>query len=423
MNKYGILSPLMATNKQIPVPLFDTLAHLTPTHQCILDWLESQTGHISGIQREYDACVLFLENYQGSLDTYNTYRRELERYCQWAWLIEKSSILAIESTQIHHYMGFVNQPPAHWITDKNVSKFQGDDDNRQPNEAWRPFVKRMTKSQKMEQMRAKISTQLSNKSMASILAVLSTFYQFLQQQEICRLNPIALLRQKSRYVQKQQTTMVTRRLTEKQWRSVIQSTQQLANQEETYERHLFLLSAFYLLGLRISECAETPGRVPEMGDFYPDRQGCWWFTTVGKGNKQRDVAVPDAMLQALKRFRRSLGLSALPMRHEQTPLIPKQRGEGGLGTRQIRNCIQVCFDHAIQALQSEGHEHEAQDLQAATVHWLRHTAITADVNHRPREHVRDDAGHESSIITDKYIDIDRQERHQSARDKLLIPDE
>jgi preprotein translocase subunit SecA len=33
---------------------------------------------------------------------------------------------------------------------------------------------------------------------------------------------------------------------------------------------------------------------------------------------------------------------------------------------------------------------EAQDLTVATVHWLRHTAISADVENRPREHVRDD---------------------------------
>jgi len=41
------------------------------------------------------------------------------------------------------------------------------------------------------------------------------------------------------------------------------------------------------------------------------------------------------------------------------------------------------------------------------------------VKHRPREHVRDDAGHSSSLITDKYIDINRQERHYSARKKPI----
>ena len=55
----------------------------------------------------------------------------------------------------------------------------------------------------------------------------------------------------------------------------------------------------------------------------------------------------------------------------------------------------------------------------ATVHWLRHTSISDDVKIRPREHVRDDAGHSSSAITDKYIDIELRERHRSARNKII----
>ena len=56
------------------------------------------------------------------------------------------------------------------------------------------------------------------------------------------------------------------------------------------------------------------------------------------------------------------------------------------------------------------------------MHWLRHTGISEDVKHRPREHVRDDAGHSSGAITDKYIDIERRDRHASAKDKLLNKD-
>ena len=40
------------------------------------------------------------------------------------------------------------------------------------------------------------------------------------------------------------------------------------------------------------------------------------------------------------------------------------------------------------------------------MHWLRHTGISDDVKQRPREHVRDDAGHSSGAITDKYIDVE-----------------
>ena len=46
------------------------------------------------------------------------------------------------------------------------------------------------------------------------------------------------------------------------------------------------------------------------------------------------------------------------------------------------------------------------DLKAATVHWLRHTGISEDVKIRPREYVRDDAGHQSMQTTDRYIESD-----------------
>ena len=37
------------------------------------------------------------------------------------------------------------------------------------------------------------------------------------------------------------------------------------------------------------------------------------------------------------------------------------------------------------------------------------------------DHVRDDAGHSSSSITDKYIDIELHERHSSAKRKRIKP--
>jgi hypothetical protein len=70
-------------------------------------------------------------------------------------------------------------------------------------------------------------------------------------------------------------------------------------------------------------------------------------------------------------------------------------------------------------MRHEGFDEEAERLGDATVHWLRHTGISEDVKHRPREHVRDDAGHGSSAITDRYIDVERAERHASARNKII----
>ena len=70
-------------------------------------------------------------------------------------------------------------------------------------------------------------------------------------------------------------------------------------------------------------------------------------------------------------------------------------------------------------MQNDQFLEESEQLKAATVHWLRHTGISDDVKHRPREHVRDDAGHSSSAITDRYIDIELRQRHSTAKNKRI----
>jgi len=157
-----------------------------------------------------------------------------------------------------------------------------------------------------------------------------------------------------------------------------------------------------------------------MNDFHQDQEGLWWFTTVGKGNKERQIAVSDAMLKALKRWRKHLGLSPLPSPGDNSPLIPRLRGRGGMtNVTHLRSIVQACFDRAIHRMTYAGQVEEAEALMDATVHWLRHTGISDDVKIRPREHVRDDAGHSSSAITDKYIDIELRERHKSAKRKQM----
>ncbi len=110
----------------------------------------------------------------------------------------------------------------------------------------------------------------------------------------------------------------------------------------------------------------------------------------------------------------------LPSPADANPLIPKNIGKGVVtSTSLIRKVVQNCFDHAINKLKQDGFTEKATSLTAATVHWLRHTGISDDVKIRPREHVRNDDGHSSSAITDKYIDIESHERHRSARKKLI----
>src|SRR5260221_6754504 len=126
-----------------------------------------------------------------------------------------------------------------------------------------------------------------------------------------------------------------------------------------------------------------------MSDFFKDSEGNWWFRTIGKGNKARQIAVSDSMLAALKHYRMNyLRLSPLPSLDEKTPLIPHLRNPNKplSDDSAIRILIQDCFDAAANLLEAKGYSEEANSLRAATVHWLRHTGISEDVKRRPREY-------------------------------------
>jgi len=126
------------------------------------------------------------------------------------------------------------------------------------------------------------------------------------------------------------------------------------------------------------------------------------------------------MLKALKRYRRYLNLTVLPTPDDKTPLLPKNLGKGSMtSSRHIRTIVQNCFDRSYERMTADGLEEDASDLRTATVHWLRHTGISEDVKFRPREHVRDDAGHQTMQTTDRYIESDERERHRSGKDKPL----
>ena len=412
----------MSKDEFIPKPLFDTIDNfpVTPSqvNSAIISYMDE--SNIKAASNDYWHAIEFIYSYRGSPDTFASYRRELERLLHWTWFINKCSLNELKRLDLERYLEFCQQPSPSWIGTKTTPRFANKNGLRVTNDEWRPFVVRVSRYNKQPSAK---DFSLSAKALQAIFSILSSFFNYLIQEEYVEINPIALIRQKSRYLRKRQHKEKIRRLTELQWSYVFDKAEELANTEPLiHERTLFVMQALYGMYLRISELAATPRWTPQMGDFHMDMDGNWWFTTVGKGNKERDISVSNAMLAALKRYRTALGLPPLPSPGETTPLVQKTRGRGGISsTRQIRNIVQLCFNEAIHTMQNDGLIEDAELLKAATVHWLRHTGISDDVKHRPREHVRDDAGHGSSAITDKYIDVEMRERHRSAKHKKIKP--
>lgn len=407
-------------DKYQPIPLFDTLAQLEEI-DCHLTRIKPELPaaiHFNKVQSDYKITCDFLHAYRGSSETFKSYRREIERLLQWSWFLGAKSLKELNRQDLEAFIEFCLDPPKHWIGTKQTPRFI----NNHPNPLWRPFVCTVTKKAFRDGSKPNIKEyNLSQSALQAIFAILGSFYKFLEQEEYVTSNPIAQIRQKSKFLRKHQGKKAIRRLSNLQWDYVIETAELMAKDNpDVHERTLFIMNALFAMYLRISELAASPRWLPQMGHFYKDMDENWWFKTVGKGNKERDISVSNAMLDALKRYRLSQGLSSLPSPGETTPLINKVQGKGPIeGTRHIRKIVQQCFDKAINRLQNDGFEDEAEMLIAATVHWLRHTGISEDVKIRPREHVRDDAGHSSSAITDRYIDIELRARHASAKKKPI----
>ena len=414
----------MATSpkRRAPIPVFDTLNQVDPNQAP--STLKDLDTTVAGKTLKQDTYLVtrFLLSYDGSSATFNAYRRDIERLCQWSWLINESSICILSREEIEQFIRFTLNPPKAWIGVKNVSRFVNRDGKRSANPQWRPFVASVSK-QAFESGVVPDSAHYapSHAATKAIFTALSSFYDYLQTEMVIASNPVKAIRQKSKFIRKDQQPAVVRRLSNLQWDYLIDTAEQMANDDpHEHERTLFVISALFGMYLRVSELVTDERSAPVMGDFRADIDNNWWFHVTGKGNKDRTVTVSQEMLKALKRYRRSRAFPALPAPNDMTPLIPKLKGSGPItSTRHIRLIVQRCFDAALARMTVDGMSDDARELKASTVHWLRHTGISEDVKVRPREHVRDDAGHASMATTDRYIDSDRRERHQSAKKKRL----
>lgn len=429
----------MSSKNYLPTPVFDTLDALIDQYkaiyaadhpqQIISQWLSHCFINTKAVLpfyavKDYQFMLNFLYSYRGSQDTFSAYRRDLERLLQWSWFIRDQSVLHHKREDIEAFIEFCMKPPLSWIGLKTVARFKNIHGTKQPNAEWRLFDVQVSKKEhKLGIAANKNAYQFSQQALKVMFGILSSFYNYLLQEDVAVVNPVALIRQKSKFIRKEARTQIIRRLSDKQWQTVITLAKDQAAVDNSHERAVFILSCLYGMYLRISELVASTRWVPTMGDFFKDPDGNWWFKTVSKGNKARQIAVSHAMLEALKHYRVTyLNTTPHPSIDEKTPLIShiKNFNQSITSERPIRRLVQNYFDQAAEQLEKTGDQQEADLLRSATVHWLRHTGISEDVKHRPREHVRDDAGHSSGAITDRYIDVELAARAKSAKKKTIM---
>src|SRR3989344_6729598 len=236
----------------------------------------------SSLSTEERSIAEFLYSYRGSHATFNAYRREIERLLLWANHYAHKSIGQLTHLDMEQFIEFCQKPPKSWIGLKQSPRFIEHEGTIIPNPEWRLFVVFGAKSTGV----SKLTTahyQLSQKAVQSFFSILGSFFSFLLQENKVQANPMAQIRQKSKFIRQHQHKAPIRRLSELQWSYVIETAEQMAKKDpHHHERTLFIMSALYGMYLRISELAASSRWIPQMSDFAQDHEGNWWFTTVGK---------------------------------------------------------------------------------------------------------------------------------------------
>jgi hypothetical protein len=96
----------------IPKPILDKLNSLEESSA-------AQRNVPEFSKYDLNSALDFLKQYKSNKATFESYRREIERLIQWAWLIEEKSTLELKRQDIESYISFCLNPPKSWIGTKN----------------------------------------------------------------------------------------------------------------------------------------------------------------------------------------------------------------------------------------------------------------------------------------------------------------
>jgi len=408
-----------------PLPLYPTYNELKDIELKDYPELNTFLNESSELDRlQHWRWGLSFLNYIGrnkSEHTYNRFRNEVERFLTWVFMVKVKPIDTLRKQDILEYVDFCWKPPVSFIGLAAYDRFVYHNGFYRVNPKWLPFRMKTPKGRQSEtgSQADKKKYKPSQETLKSLFTGVVAFYKYLMSEEICYGNPAQIAKSDCRYFIADAQVKDIRRLTEDQWQYVLDIALTAAENNDDYERSLFVIASLKTLFLRISELSERKDWSPEMRHFWQDEQKNWWLKVYGKGRKLRDVSVPTQYLGYLKRYRQYRALSALPSSSDISPIVEKIRGQGGMTTRHLTRLVQEIFDKAYEKMKLKEGEDAARKLQEASTHWLRHTGASMEIERgRALKDLSEDLGHASMATTDTiYVQSENKKRAASGKDR------
>lgn len=436
--------------KPKPVPLYPSLEELRnykdDDYPELVEFIDSLNNELDAkIFWQYGKDFLLLIGRSKSIHTFNRFRNEVERFLNWVFLIHRHEItdpddpekkilipispLNLERNDFLDYINFCNKPTENWIGEVSVARFTFKNGYYTTNKSWKPFKMQITKAERKRYKDRnedppkpkKNNYRASQQSIQAIFTGIIAFYQYLNDEEVCEKNYARWAKKNCQLIIKDTSSEKVKRLNKDQWDYAIKTAEKMPSIDSKYERNLFLLVTMKTLFLRISELSERPNWAPVMGHFYIDHNDHWWLEVLGKGNKKRDVSVPTAYLDYLKRYRIHRKLFPLPSPGDKEPIIEKLRGGGSPSTRSLHDMLQETFDFIYEELKKTGSARDVKRFSEASSHWLRHTGASMEIERGRRlKDLSMDLGHSSMATTDTvYVKTEDRIRAESGKDREI----
>lgn len=350
---------------------------------------------------DVDAIKAWLARFLNKQTTFNSYRKEAERLLLWSTIQMNKPLSSLTHEDWLVYQAFLRdpQPRERWVASVG-RKFP------RQHPQWKPFA-----------------GPLSQASQRQAGVILNSMFSWLVNAGYLAGNPLSLSRERKR----SGAPRITRYLDEEIWPEVKATVAAMPRETDREREHYFrlrwVISLFYICGLRISEICGTT-----MGAFFArrDRSGeeRWWLEVTGKGDKIRIVPATGELMVELARYRRELGMTPYPVQGEPAPLLLPIGGKlRAMSRGAIHEIVKGLFAATGQRLRLRGEAYvgEALRVELASAHWLRHTAGSHMANNAvDLRHVRDNLGHQSISTTNTYLHSSDDARHVETEAKHKI---
>jgi len=387
-------------------------------YQAILAWLRSKHGltpeqkaNLKARRRQRD--VMGTSGVEQGVDwlqslshTQRAYRKEAERFLLWAITHKGKALSSMSNEDCIEYRDFLAdpQPRSRWCGDRGRERWSP---------LWRPF-----------------EGPLSASAQRHAVTILKNFYGFLVDQNYLMGNPwsaVGVPRTSGPKVNAGRSFSLA------QWR-FIEGQLEMLPATSANQRLKFGLHLLYATGLRLSEVVAATVDdlqwVEYPADASDDRplEG-WLLRVIGKGQKEREVPVPNDVAGELANYLVSRGLDADPedIGNQGAFLLGKasdavERAPGlrtgqqldprqGIAATTFYDQIKRFFEYCAGVLRRQGDSKGADRLRKASTHWMRHShASHAIAGGMPIEIAQQNLGHASLATTTVYVTSERRRR-------------